>query len=550
MLLMKNKSNGKLKSRTPLNLPPLSLMFPGVKPAATKAPAAWESDLALTDIVKALTLDRRYGSFVRQMLLALTTDGEIIAWRQATMADFLNNPMLVEQAGELMSRLAGLQQGTLLLGQRQRNLLLETSDRLAELDAYVAVVQELYDALGGATLKSPALLRLRENLLTILNDPDYQALRSELPELRAPLEKITSLTIGVNLDYDLKPISAVLMAINNYTIGEPLSFLERLIGVGSADEETGIAPLRTLPNHRDERALNPLFQDLDKLMTQTAQPVARALNRYVRINSESLVGLEQELGFFVAAAKLFQRLPFYCLPEIAPVDERVTEIDDLASLYLLLQGDAPITSDAHFDDEGRIAILTGPNSGGKTTYVRAIGIAQALFQCGLPIPARHAHMSPVDAILTHFPALETGHGRLAEEAVRLRTLFEKASSRSLVLLNETFSSTAPGEAVYLAHDVLCGLRAIGVRAIYATHLIELALRIDEIERKVEGTSQLFCLTAAVQQNEQGQTVRTFRIERGMPHGRSYAEEIARLHGISLEQILAARPQPKEAGDRA
>jgi DNA mismatch repair ATPase MutS len=290
---------------------------------------------------------------------------------------------------------------------------------------------------------------------------------------------------------------------------------------------------------------------LDKLMTQTATPVARALNRYVRINSESLAGLEQELAFFVAAAKLFQRLPFYCLPEIAPADERVTDITDLASLYLLLsQNDVPITSDAQFDDAGRIAILTGPNSGGKTTYLRAVGIAQALFQCGLPIPAQRARMSPVDAILTHFPALETGHGRLAEEAVRLRALFEKVTARSLVLLNETFSSTAPGEAVYLAHDVLCGLRAIGVRAIYATHLIELAQRIDDIERDVEGTSRLFCLTAAVRQNEQGQTVRTFRIERGLPHGRSYAEEIARLHGISLEQILASRSQPKREGDRA
>lgn len=548
---MKNKSNGKLKHRATLHLSPLSLMYPGAKPPVSNAPAAWESDLTLADIVRALTLDRRYASFVRQMLMALNTDGEVIAWRQATMADFLNNPALVERAGELMARLAGLQQGTLLLGQRQRNLLLETSDRLSELDAYVAVIQELYDALGGATLKSPALLRLRENLLIILNDPDYQALRRELPELRAPLEKITSLTIGVNLDYDLKPISAVLMAINNYTIGEPLSFLERLIGVGNEGDETGIAPLRALPNHREERALNPLFQDLDKLMTQTAAPVARALSRYVRINSESLASLEQELAFFVAAAKLFGRLPFYCLPEIAPADERVTDIDDLASLSLLLsEGETPITSDAHFDGEGRIAILTGPNSGGKTTFVRAVGIAQALFQCGLPIPARRARMSPVDAILTHFPALETGHGRLAEEAVRLRTLFEKATSRSLVLLNETFSSTAPGEAVYLAHDVLCGLRAIGVRAIYATHLIELAQRIEDIERNVEGSSSLFCLTAAVRQNNDGQTVRTFRIERGMPHGRSYAEEIARLHGISLEQILASRAQPKPESDMA
>ena len=150
-------------------------------------------------------------------------------------------------------------------------------------------------------------------------------------------------------------------------------------------------------------------------------------------------------------------------------------------------------------------------------------------------------MSPIDNILTHFPALETQQqGRLAEEAIRLRAVFEHATAHSLVLLNETFSSTSPGEAIYLAQDILCGLRVIGVRAIYATHLIELAEHIQEIEGAVEGSSGVFSLIATVQLDAEGQTVRTFRIQRGLPLGRSYASEIARLHGISLEQILAAR----------
>ncbi len=536
------KNNGKVKHRAALSLPPISLMFPDAR-QQTPPPAStgWENDLGLNEIARALTLDKRYAPFVQKTLLALTTDPDVIAWRQAVLADFLKNPGLVDKLTPMLSRLASLAQGNPLLGQRQRNLLLDTSDRLAELDLYVTAVQAIYEALSGATLQSPALLRLRENLLALVNNPDFQALRDDLPELRAPLEKITSLTVGINLDPDLKPISAALMAINSHPISEPLSFLEKLIGVSSEDGETGIAALHTLPGNREQRALQPLFQDLDRLLTQTAQPVAWALNRYVRISSDTLTALEHELAFFAAAARLFRRLPFYCFPEIAPLDERVTHIDDLASLHLLLrQSEPPVTSDADFGEEGRIAILTGPNSGGKTTYVRALGMAQVLFQAGLAIPARSARLSPVDAILTHFPALETGQGRLAEEAARLRSLFERTTAHSLVLLNETFSSTAPGEAIFLAHDVLCGLRALGARAIYATHLTELAQRIDEIEQAVEGTSGLFSLIATVHVNGDGQTVRTFRIERGLPFGRSYAQEIARLHGISLEQILAAR----------
>jgi hypothetical protein len=538
-----HKNTTKLKNRIPLQLAPISLMFPDARSLPVAISGAWENDLALGDVIKNLTLDKRYASYIRQILLALTTDDDVIRWRQATLMDFLNNPGLPDAVEALLPNFSSLQQGNSLLGQHQRNVLLETSDRLAEIDVYISVIHGLYEALNAASLKSPALLRLRDNLLVLLNDENFQALRDDLPLMRAPLEKISSLTIGVNLDHDLKPISAALMAVNDFPIGETRSFLEKLIGVSTGEsEDTGIAPLRFLPRNRDERILQPLFQDLDRLLAQVAQPVARALNQYARINSNSIFGLEHELAFFAAAARLFARLPFYCFPEITLLDERVTEIHDLASLHLLMhQIETPVTSDADFDEKGRIAILTGPNSGGKTTFLRSVAMAHVLCQAGLPVPARKARMSPVDNILTHFPALESqNQGRLAEEAIRLRAVFERATSQSLVLLNETFSSTSPGEALYLAHDILCGLRVIGVRAIYATHLIELAERIPEIESAADGTSGIFSLIATVQLDAEGQTVRTFRIERGLPLGRSYAQEIARLHGISLEQILAAR----------
>ncbi len=537
-----HKNNSKLKNRISLRLAPISLMFPDVKISPPVTTGAWENDLALSDVIKALTLDKRYASYIRQALISLTTDADMIRWRQEILTDFLNNPSLPEVVETLLPSFSSLQQGNSLFGQRQRNVLLDTSDRLAEIDIYITLIQGLHEALNLASLKSSALLHLRDNLLALLNDGDFQSLRDDLPAMRAPLEKITSLTIGVNLDPDLKPISAALMAVNDFPIGESRSFLEKLIGASAEGEDSSVSPLRFLPRNRDERILQPLFQDLDRLLTHVAQPVARALNQYARINSESLIGLEYELAFFAAAAHLFGRLPFHCFPEIAPLDERVTDISELASLHLLLrQNETPVTSNADFGDAGRIAILTGPNSGGKTTYLRSVAMAHVLFQAGLPIPARRARMSPIDTILTHFPALESQHqGRLAEEAIRLRALFEHTTAYSLILLNETFSSTSPGEAVYLAQDVLCGLRVIGVRAIYATHLIELAQRIDEIEAAVEGSSRIFSLIATVQLDIEGQTLRTFRIERGLPLGRSYAQEIARLHGISLEQILAAR----------
>lgn len=527
-------------------------MWPGGRPPGGATSAAWAQDLGLEDLARAFGADARYMSYIRQTLAALQTDPAVITWRQAVLNDFMRNPGLVERVSALLPRLADLRMGHAMLGRRKRSLLLETADRLAELDIYLSVVQDLYDALQGIDIRSEALRGLRQNLLAMTNDENFQALRAELPELQRPLQSFASLTIGVNLDAQLQPVAAALLSINDRPFGEARSFLGRLLGIGAQnEEENGIAPLHFMPADPEQRPLSPLFQDLERLIAQATQPVARALGRYVRISSGPLAGLENELAFYVAAVGLIRRMEghglIFCQPEIAPIEERISEIEGLVNLNLALR-DAdhlPVSSDVAFNEQGRIAILTGPNSGGKTTYVQAVGLAHVLFQAGLPIPAQRARLSPVDAVFTHFPAPETQQGRLSEEAARLRHICQNATRHSLVLLNESLSSTTASEAIYLAQDLLCGLRAIGVRAVYATHLMELAERIAELETLVEGESAIYSLVAGMEivedtQGEELRAVPTFQIARGMPQGRGYAREIARRHGISLEQILAMR----------
>jgi hypothetical protein len=533
--------------RVAIDLPVTSLLWPGGRAPRPAESAAWENDLGLTEIVNALSLNGRYTPFVRQVLSTLTTDVEIIRWRQQVLYDFVQNPALVTAIIPLLPELAALQQGNALLGKRQRNLLLETADHLSELESYVRIVEVLHGALRQANLTAPALIQARDDLQRIMEQPNFQRLQTELPDLRAPLQDIRSLTIGLNLDLELKPESAVLLAINDHKFSEQLSWLDRVIGVRSDPHgEAGIAALHQVPEDSDMRPLSPLFQDLDRLLTQVARPVAKALTQYARGGSGSLLHLEYELAFFAGAARMMTQIQARgigcCVPEILPVEARVIECDHLVNTALALRADVtPVPSTVHLNTEGRIAVLTGPNSGGKTTYLRGIGLAVVLAQAGLMIPAAAARISPIDRLLTHFPALESRqHGRLAEEALRLRELFQKTTVHSLVLLNETFSSTSSGEAIYLAQDMLAALRALGSRAIYTTHLIELAERLDEIERLAEGDCRLISLVAGVQVNVEGGGTPTYVITPGVPHARSYAQDIARKHGISLAQILEGR----------
>lgn len=537
-------------SATDLSLPPLSLMAPVPQKLNPPKSTVWEDDLGIDDLIRELTPERRYRSYVRTVLVSLVTDAEVIYWRQSVLADLLANPELVNTLEAALPELATLAQDSAMLGSRTRSLLLETSDRLSELDIYTELLASLHHALINASLESEALIQLRDNLAELIVKPDYINLRDSLPLMREPLQNIGSITVGINLDMNLKPISAVLMSINGRDIGQPPSLIDRLInGINSDDSSAslrGVAPIHAFARESEMRKYDPLFQDMDRLMQQTAKPIAHALKQYIRTTSANLVRLEPELAFYVAAVQMIQRLTAkgiaFCKPVVAQMENRITDITGLVNITLALTNNhKPISSNVQFDDTGRVAVLTGPNSGGKTTYLRNVGLAQVMFQAGLHVPAHQAKISPVTNLLTHFPRPENRlQGRLEEEASRLRTLFHQANEHSLVLLNETFSSTAFGEALYLAQDILSGLCAIGVRAVFATHLVELVERFSEIESNVEQRSSLVSLVAGIHLDDSGNAQPTYQITRRQPLGRSYAREIARQHGISLEQILSER----------
>lgn len=191
-----------------------------------------------------------------------------------------------------------------------------------------------------------------------------------------------------------------------------------------------------------------------------------------------------------------------------------------------------VLNDIHFREGHDFFVLTGPNQGGKTTFTQAVGIAHIFAQSGIFMPAARATIAPVDVIDTHFPTAEYGSletGRLSEEARRLSEIVDSISPRSLVLLNESFASTSPHEAVALASELLQIIAKVGVRGIFATHLHELAMRTEEYGHGIAP------LTAEAVVHD-GSAQRTYRIREGAPEGNSFARDIAVTHGLSYEQM--------------
>lgn len=487
--------------------------------------------------------------FARQVLTQLLTEPEVIAYRQAVLADLLQRPALCAELEQLLPNLEALADAP--HGERYRPTtqpgLERVARRLADLELLVETVAWLADAVAETKPDSEGLRSVTAELHELRTSSEFEALERELPRLRETLSSIRSVTVGVNLGPDLAPQSATILELGTTPIEGRRALLFRLLG--GAGEERGLTPLQRGEAGPLGRP-NELVRDLRHLLADVVGPVATALDRFARVSTKRIGHLGAELGLLLGAVRLLERLreaglPI-CRPECLPIEERRTELVDAYDIHLTLsQHDGTggiVANPIQFGAEaGRVWVLTGPNRGGKTTYTRAVGVAQVLFQAGLFVPAASAQMSPVDAIFTHFPTREDprpGMGRLDVEAERLFAIFREATSRSLILLNEALSGTSALEALDLARGLVRGLRLLGARAIYVTHLHELASDVEEINTSTPGDGRVGSLLAEleVDDGEGGSARRTYRIVARPPRGVSFATEIAEQHGISYMQL--------------
>ena len=551
--------------------PNFSLLYPSTADPSIRY--TWGSntitDLDLDKIASAAYIGQQYRETIHRMLLNVSADPQVIVYRQQVLTDFMTVDGIAAGFEELLPILARLHDSLTLPPTRGDEGLKEAVGRLAELNTYVTCVNRLQAILSapGAALSSQALCNLRDQLKEIAAEETFQSLAQTLPGLLTQLRTVPSITIGVNLDGEWRPVEATLLSINEKPF-KGGSFLQQLMNKKVSEKaDEGIAPLHTVPFVKASdgvRTINtalradpimiPLFRDLFKLLKSIVRPISAALKQYAKVNANFLVALEEETAFYLGAVNLIRKmeavgLPM-CRPEVLPNEARACKIKDLYNLRLALdmQHSSPdlrgvvVQNDVDFGPDGRIFILTGPNQGGKTVHTQAVGIAQVLLQAGLYVPAPSAKMSPVDGLYTHFAIEEKsiqGMGRLSEESKRLSDIFETITPGSMVLLNESLSSTSASESLYMAQDIVRALRLFGVRAMYATHLHELAESVDVMNREVSGDSLIVSLVAEVDLQAEAKDElipRTYKIKPGPPTGHSYAKGIAMRYGVSFEQL--------------
>ncbi len=277
---------------------------------------------------------------------------------------------------------------------------------------------------------------------------------------------------------------------------------------------------------------------VDRLVMGVYQGVAPAMVRAV----QTLCHLEVYLAARGMAAESRSRGLPVCLPKIG--NGAHLEIESLFNPLLLAITERPVPSDLVMDIAAPITLLTGPNSGGKTRLLQAIGIAQMLGQSGLYAPCRRARMPVVSGLfasIIEVDRADQSEGRLGTEMVRLRTLFENAPPHSLVLLDELCSGTNPSEAVEIVEMVLRMLHRIDPVAFVTTHFLDFA---DQLQS--EPLVQTLRFLQAEVDREHGAT---YRFRPGVA-STSLAVGTARRLGITFEELerkLAGRTPGDDDG---
>ncbi len=475
-----------------------------------------------------------------------TTDPEIIRYRFGVFADMLENPEIIATFNALLPILSDIME--------LRRLEADSGDAddylssITEIELYISSVDTLHEGLMSVAdkVKSPVFRSLCGRIRELAESEYYTELNKKLSELTRRVREIKSVTVGVNLDAQLRPKDAGVLSINP----EPFrsgDVIEKILRLNFKDDEytciASLTPFNKKQSENQKTALSLAFTSaINDVYKSSLRSWKRIVQQYVLENTDFLLNLIPEFEFLIKGTRMLEGLKAkgcpLCEPEIAPMEERAFRAIGLYNPAVALKISGQIVSnDLIFDDKAMIYVLSGPNRGGKSVITCALGISQAMLQLGMPIPAEQATISPVDAIYTHFTtgADDTiDKGRLGEECERLSEIFDAVTAHSLVLLDESLSSTGSYEASYIASEVLAGFSCAGCRTLFSTHLHELADMIPDINAKTapHGGVPIDTLVAGIEEGR-----RSFKIVRAKPDGKSYARDIADKYGLSYGSIL-------------
>lgn len=464
-------------------------------------------DLELEVLVSTMAAgDADIAEVARETMLANLTDVPAILYRQAALRDCIERPDAVRELYALAIETINAERRAFLLGMMGRtpgSVLFRAVELLEMLEERLRHLRLLADR-NSSGFTSTAFTALFDMLRRELHDEYLDSIRDHLRRLRFPDGVLLSARLGSGnkgKDYVLRRAAA------------PEGWIRRpLRGSGRESYSFKIAD-------QDEGGARALAALKDRGIALVADALAQSTDHILSFFKV----LRTELAFYVGCLNLRDALTSLGQPTCAPTPFDAREgkrsarrLYD-ASLALTL-GRGVVENDLDGDTK-TLAVITGANRGGKSTFLRSVGLAQLMMQCGMFVAAERFDASVCERILTHYkreedPSLQSG--KFDEELLRMSSLVDNLVPNSLVLLNESFSATDEREGAEIARQVVTAFVDRGIIVYYVTHQYEFAQEVLS-----SGASSVLFLLAERRQDG----TRTFKIRQGTPLQTSYGKDL-------------------------
>lgn len=299
---------------------------------------------------------------------------------------------------------------------------------------------------------------------------------------------------------------------------------------------------------RDEAGARALGELQDRGINLVANALAQSADHILSF----FAMLRIELAFYLGCATLYRRLEAnktsVCFPVPTPPGTHTHSSTELRDVCLVLTMNRPVVGNDLEADTKKLCVITGANQGGKSTFLRAIGLAQLMMQCGMFVAARSFSADLCRGLFTHYKREEDtsmASGKFDEELARMSRIVDLLAPHSLLLFNESFAATNEREGSEIASQIVHALLEKQVRIFFVTHFYDFAHRFEPNQ-----SNGVLFLRA--ERRADGQ--RTFKLLPGRPLETSYGADIYRklcpetADGACTQGgiMKPAKPLPSEA----
>ena len=340
------------------------------------------------------------------------------------------------------------------------------SGAVSHLEAYVARLRQLRQIADdhAGKFRSDGLRTLFATLQRDLDDEYFEEISYHLKQLRFR----AGVLISAELDRDNSGIGFVLRAP-----GDARRRWKERLGIGPRTSYSFTLPPR-------DEAGGQILADLTSrginLVANAAAQSADHIRSYFTM-------LRAELGFYVSCLNLADRLAAKGVPTSFPEPAPTVTADVLVHRPARCLPGAAVTDPVVGNDvqaDGKsLVIITGANSGGKSTFLRSVGVAQLMMQCGLFVTAGSYRANVTRGIFTHFIREEDAgmtSGRLDEELRRMSVIADQIGPHCLMLFNESFAGTNEREGSEIGRQVVRALLDAEIKVFFVTHRFDFAER--------------------------------------------------------------------------